>query len=263
MEPFKKILRTPNALVLVIAAIIALIGVIYQSNISKDVALIPINATSTAEARLTQIASQPTNTLEPTATESVQVCTGAFCFLNEEIDKGDVRSNKYAEFDFTNSALNIKGTRLDARVWIDNNDLPNTVRITVNFLPPDTTCIFSVGFSNGTSYRPSYHMAIWLETLYFLHYRPDGIEERAKNFQIIPNISLKANASNQVQLERENGNIAVIVNGARLIWVPQSEEEMQDINQLNRLFVSANSNSQEPGCTVTIEGIIVEELTKE
>lgn len=262
MEPFKKILRTPSALVLVITAIIALIGVIYQSNISKEVALIPINATSTAEARLTQIAPQPTNTLEPTATESAQVCTGAFCFLTEEINKSDLRS-EYAEFDFTNSALNIKGTRLDARVWIDNNDLPNNVQIAVTFLPPDSTCIFSVGFGNGKSYRPSYHMTIWLETLYFLHYRPDGIEERAKNFQIIPNFSLKANTSNQIHLERENGNIAVIVNDTRLIWVPQSEEEMQDINQLNRLFVSANSNSQEPGCTVAIEGIIVEELTKE
>jgi hypothetical protein len=263
MESIKKILRTPSAFVLVIVAMISLIGIIIQNKTEREIALIPFNATATGEAKLTQIASQPTNTVEPTATESIQACTGAFCFLNEEISKENIRKNNDAEFDFANSVLHIKGTRLEARVWFDNNDLPNNVRITVNFLPPDLICIFSVGFSNGTTYRPSYHMSIWEETLYFLRYRPDDIEERAKNYQKIPNISLKASVSNQVQLERENGNVAVIVNGARLIWVPQSQEEMQDIINLNRLFVSANSNYQEPGCTVAIEGIIVEELTKE
>lgn len=54
MESFKKILRTPSAFVLVITAVIALIGVIIQSNTSKEIVLIPINATSTAEARMTQ-----------------------------------------------------------------------------------------------------------------------------------------------------------------------------------------------------------------
>ncbi len=72
MEPFKKILRTPSTLVLVITAIIALVGVIYQSNSNKDIALIPINATSTAEAKLTQIAQPPE--IPPTAT-STQIPT--------------------------------------------------------------------------------------------------------------------------------------------------------------------------------------------
>ena len=55
MEPFKKILRTPSAFVLVITAVIALIGVIIQNKTSKEIALIPINATHTAEASLTSI----------------------------------------------------------------------------------------------------------------------------------------------------------------------------------------------------------------
>ncbi|NOH03666.1 MAG: DUF1080 domain-containing protein [Chloroflexi bacterium] len=67
MESIRKILRTPSAFVLIITAIIALVGVIIQSKTNKEIALIPINATSTAEAKLTQIAFQPT---EITLTES-------------------------------------------------------------------------------------------------------------------------------------------------------------------------------------------------
>ena len=56
MEAIKKILRTPSALVLVITALISLIGVIVQSMFSRANAQIPIDATSTAEAKLTLVA---------------------------------------------------------------------------------------------------------------------------------------------------------------------------------------------------------------
>ncbi len=248
--PWKEIL---SFLGVVLVAYFGYLGIRSQNEI-------PIQATQTAEARLTQIASQPTNTIEPTVTENAPQCTGAFCFLNETINKEDIRKNK-AEFTFTDSSLNISGTQIDARVWFDNNDLPNNVRITINFFPLDSNCLFSVGFGEGASFRPSYHTTIIQDSISFLRYRPSEFEERAKTYQTNQDLALIANASNQLRLERENGNVAIIINDVRLISVPQSQDEMQDINNLNRLFISANNNNQEPACSVTIEKVIVEELT--
>jgi Tol biopolymer transport system component len=56
MEFFKKILRTPSALVVLLAAILALVGVIYKSSVDQKIAKLPIYATQTAEAKLTSIA---------------------------------------------------------------------------------------------------------------------------------------------------------------------------------------------------------------
>ena len=55
MEAIKKILRTPSALVLFLVAIVSLIGVIIKGETDKAIVRIPIDATSTAEARLTQL----------------------------------------------------------------------------------------------------------------------------------------------------------------------------------------------------------------
>ncbi len=85
MESIKKILRTPSAFVLFLVAIVSLIGVIIKSESDKAIARIPIDATSTAEARLTEITNSsnmtqsailllvtrtplPTNTDIPTST---------------------------------------------------------------------------------------------------------------------------------------------------------------------------------------------------
>lgn len=85
MESIKKILRTPSAFVVFLAAIVSLIGIIIRSEYDKAIARIPIDATSTAEARLTEIANfsnmtlvaislsttsipAPTNTESPTST---------------------------------------------------------------------------------------------------------------------------------------------------------------------------------------------------
>lgn len=57
MEAIKKILRTPSAFALLLVAIVTLIGVIIKSNTDKAIARMPIDATSTAEARLTEIAN--------------------------------------------------------------------------------------------------------------------------------------------------------------------------------------------------------------
>lgn len=57
MEYIKKILRTPSALVILLAGILALIGVIFQSKSNERIAKIPIEATSTAEAKLTEFAN--------------------------------------------------------------------------------------------------------------------------------------------------------------------------------------------------------------
>ncbi len=65
MEAAKKILRTPSAFVLLLVAIVSLIGVIIKSESDKTIAKIPIDATSTAEARLTEIASISSTTPSP------------------------------------------------------------------------------------------------------------------------------------------------------------------------------------------------------
>jgi hypothetical protein len=57
MEPIKKILRTPSAFVLLLVAIVSLIGVILKGQTDQAIARLPIDATSTAEARLTEIAN--------------------------------------------------------------------------------------------------------------------------------------------------------------------------------------------------------------
>ena len=63
MEYFKKLLRTPSALVILLAGILALIGVIIQSKSDEKIARLPIDATLTAEAKLTAIAN-PTKEVE-------------------------------------------------------------------------------------------------------------------------------------------------------------------------------------------------------
>lgn len=50
MEAFKKILRTPSAFAIFLAAVVSLIGVIIKSETDKAIARLPIDATSTAEA---------------------------------------------------------------------------------------------------------------------------------------------------------------------------------------------------------------------
>jgi hypothetical protein len=59
MEAIKKILRTPTAFVLLLVAIITLIGIIVKGEFDKSIARIPIDATSTAETRLTEKAIVP------------------------------------------------------------------------------------------------------------------------------------------------------------------------------------------------------------
>ena len=56
MEAIKRILRTPSAFVLFLVAIVSLIGIMIKSETDKAIARMPIDATSTAEARLTEIA---------------------------------------------------------------------------------------------------------------------------------------------------------------------------------------------------------------
>ncbi|MFN8412554.1 MAG: hypothetical protein U0Z26_09225 [Anaerolineales bacterium] len=66
MQSLKKVFNSPSSFALVIVAIITLIGAYIQSKSSKDVAILEIEATSTAEARLTQSAAlQPTATFLP------------------------------------------------------------------------------------------------------------------------------------------------------------------------------------------------------
>lgn len=67
-ESIKKILRTPTALVVLLAAIIALVGVIYKSYSDEAIARLPIDATQTAEAKLTSIAFSFTGIVQQTAT---------------------------------------------------------------------------------------------------------------------------------------------------------------------------------------------------
>ncbi len=74
METVKKVLRAPTALVVVIAAILGLIGVAIKSVTDTRIAKIPIEATQTAEIRLTELAlstiAQPSITLQPTLSPS-------------------------------------------------------------------------------------------------------------------------------------------------------------------------------------------------
>lgn len=57
MESIKKIFRTPTAFVLLLVAIFSLIGVIIQNKSAETIARIPIDATLTAEAKLTKNAN--------------------------------------------------------------------------------------------------------------------------------------------------------------------------------------------------------------
>ncbi len=65
MKIIQKIVSNPAAFVVLLAAILGLIGVIIKNENDKEVARIPIDATSTAEARLTESAllSKSTQTL--------------------------------------------------------------------------------------------------------------------------------------------------------------------------------------------------------
>jgi len=57
LEPIKKILRTPSAFVILLAAILTLSGVIIKSESDKAIARLPIDATLAAEEKLTALAS--------------------------------------------------------------------------------------------------------------------------------------------------------------------------------------------------------------
>lgn len=65
MEYIKKILRTPSAFVLLLIAIVSLIGIIIQSKTNENIARLPIDATSTAEAKLTMVANSATQASLP------------------------------------------------------------------------------------------------------------------------------------------------------------------------------------------------------
>jgi len=62
MKSLRAIMRTPTALVIIIAAILTLIGVIIKSVSDTNIAKLPIHATETAEAKLTALALVPTLT---------------------------------------------------------------------------------------------------------------------------------------------------------------------------------------------------------
>jgi hypothetical protein len=91
MEPIKKILRTPSAFVLILVAIFSLIGVIWKSNTDKTIARLPIDATATAESRLTEAAkaSIPQNTSTPV----VFYCKPLL--LSERFDKNNNNFKSY------------------------------------------------------------------------------------------------------------------------------------------------------------------------
>jgi hypothetical protein len=74
------ILRTPSAFVLLLVAILTLAGVVVKGIYDEKIARLPIDATSTAEARLTAIATSmitqvpsPTNSVLPSETANVNV----------------------------------------------------------------------------------------------------------------------------------------------------------------------------------------------
>ena len=69
MESIKKILRTPSAFVLVIVALISLIGIIIQTNSSRNIALLPFNIASTQTAEAMQFVV----TASPTAQQAIQI----------------------------------------------------------------------------------------------------------------------------------------------------------------------------------------------
>ena len=64
MEIIRRILRTPGALVVLLAAIIALIGVIIKSISDENIAKLPIRATQTAEARFNRIGDDFLSTVD-------------------------------------------------------------------------------------------------------------------------------------------------------------------------------------------------------
>ncbi len=70
MQSLKKVFNSPSSFALVIVAIITLIGVYIQSKFNKDVASLSINATSTAEAKLTQAAMLQPTSIPPTSTST-------------------------------------------------------------------------------------------------------------------------------------------------------------------------------------------------
>ena len=82
MEAIKKIFRTPSAFVLFLVAIVSLIGVIIKSETDKAVARMPIEATSTAEAKLTQMAIIASTTQTESSTRA-----------NENVITGQIRWN--------------------------------------------------------------------------------------------------------------------------------------------------------------------------
>jgi len=69
MQAINKILRTPSAFVLLLVAIVSLIGIVIKSNSDEKIARLPIEATLTAEARLTAISS----TLTPVVLTSTPI----------------------------------------------------------------------------------------------------------------------------------------------------------------------------------------------
>ncbi len=80
-----RILRTPTAVAVIIAGLLALAGVIYKAFSDAAIAKIPIHATETAEARLNQSLSPTAQTLQATPSATIQspVTTNSSRFLIE------------------------------------------------------------------------------------------------------------------------------------------------------------------------------------
>ncbi len=155
MESVKKIIRTPSAFALIIVALFALIGVIIQSNTSKEIAKIPFSATQTAEASKILIADTPTATVtsmptftpEPTLTITASnTPTLAECKLNNLIN----RSTPIPVFvppDSISTATFIS----DSLVVDFNNNPRNTSGVAFKFTSPLDVKGFNFLEISGTS----------------------------------------------------------------------------------------------------------------
>jgi hypothetical protein len=162
MEAIKKLLRTPSALALIVVAIITLIGVIFQSNSSKAVVQLSIDATSTAEAK------QGTNTFSRDVPIAISAQKG-WQKTGVQINIGDKVDIAVVDGEWTTSQALLPSSKKDllgndyknyevfvdyARQWSGSGEgcTPTCIKNNVNDCPlPDSRwgrLIARIGLSN-------------------------------------------------------------------------------------------------------------------
>jgi hypothetical protein len=244
---------------IITALVTYLIGPAVLKVLDTPSTMIPTQTTlSTVISPTIQVPSEtPLATITPQA-----VVVSQLTWFGHEIDNSYFRAtNEFSKFDFHEQMLIVSGIGLDDRIWVGLEQLPSNTRITLTVQISEGECGFSVGFGDGENYKPDYHLTVSSTGTYFLKNRAENAADDnwQKYYYQEHSNPIKVNTPSEIDIRRQASEVTVLINGRQEIFVSPSEEEMEDINTWNRLFL-VMYGEEDGSCQATITKLVVEAL---